>query len=106
PRRCGTRAPGRASGQRVARTSAACFGARSRSLGTASRGGLGLFAAQLAGALEALLALVFAQDASFIDTCLEPSQQLIERLAFASFNVHSKIQVVGVGIGGESTPKS
>ena len=51
-------------------------------------GGLGLFAAQLASALEALLALVLAEDASLVDAGFEPTQELIEWLAFASFHMH------------------
>ena len=65
------------------------FGANSRPLGTSTRRCFRLLAAQLTGALEALFALVLAQNAGFVDTGLEPPQQLIEWLAFASFNVHA-----------------
>jgi hypothetical protein len=68
--------------------SAAGFCPRARPLGSAARGRLGFFTPQLAGALEALLALVLAQDAGLLDTGLEAAQQLIEGLAFTSFNVH------------------
>ena len=70
------------------RALAARFGACARPLRPPSSGGLGLLTTQLTRALEALLALVFAQDASLVDAGLESPQKLIERLALASFNVH------------------
>jgi len=70
------------------RALAARFRASARPLRTTSSRGFGFFTAQLTSALEALFALVLAQDAGFINTGLEAPQQLIEWLAFASFNVH------------------
>jgi len=70
-------------------TLAPCFGAGSRALGASPSGSFRFLPAQLTCALEALLALVLAQDARFIDTRFESPKKLIERLALASFNVHN-----------------
>lgn len=72
----------------MADESAASLSASARSLRASSGGCLGLFAAQLASALEALLALEFAQNAGLVDAGLEAPQKLIEGFALASFNVH------------------
>jgi len=64
------------------------FSANPRPLAPPPSGSFRFFAPQFARALEALLALVFAQNPSFVDTSLEAPQELIEWLAFANFNVH------------------
>src|SRR5919108_6304668 len=80
-------------------------GAGARPLGAATGRGLGLLAPELAGALEALFALVLAQDAGFLDARLESAQQLIERLTLASFNVHAEtFLVTNSELGSGSSP--
>jgi hypothetical protein len=67
------------------------FRANARSFRATSCRGLGLFSSQFTCTLEALFALVFAQDTGLIDTGLEAPQELVEGLAFASFYVHALI---------------